>query len=507
MRIHRGAIAVGSLVALLHVVSPANAEPALRGRAHGVVDFGDAVEFAVDGAACESTVVRVRAVVADAVVEGPAALIGSGTGSGSCAGIARVPTFDEMRAAGWEQGESIELALVAGDQSMPLRYQRIEVDQAETAAGSPQVVVGTDPDTGPGDSVLAMATGDAVDLGRVDVEGIDSIALRMCIVGTPELADLAPLSTRIDAPVRISVLQDSPGGPALVHGVDASSNPTTWPRVQTLGFGGTCWRLGTFPVTGRAAESAPRLFLKVDLALPGTFSVNSIDFNGTGARSPSAPNWVTPDPPGMQTIFDGTSFDGWRQTGCALRDGAATNLRTGDRTAFADCSMTHRARSTNRVIRLEVRRENFFDNGGIYVPAEIQLRSVGEYLPGGYFEEYAARWQKLNAWPAWSQVEIIQLGARYVVRLNGRTVTDHVAAGGAPRAYPIQLVTQPIFSYRFGVSNGFGYELHPDLTTPDEWGAFWFRNVRVYECASADDPVCTALAAINDGQAPKEVRR
>jgi hypothetical protein len=129
------------------------------------------------------------------------------------------------------------------------------------------------------------------------------------------------------------------------------------------------------------------------------------------------------------------------------------------------------------------------------------LRSAGEYLPGGYFGEYAARWLKLNMYPDWSQFEIVQLGARYVVSINGRTVTDHITSV-APNPYTFGLATQPEWSYRWGVKSGFGSMNDETVTTPNDWGHYWFRNVRAYECASLTDPVCTSLAGARAGQAP-----
>ena len=38
--------------------------------------------------------------------------------------------------------------------------------------------------------------------------------------------------------------------------------------------------------------------------------------------------------------------------------------------------------------------------------------------------------------------------------------------------------------------------------TPSEWGAFWFRDIRLLECASEDDPVCRRLADARRGQVP-----
>jgi hypothetical protein len=487
----------GVLVAGVMVLPAAADSNGLHAASFGVVDFGDAVDFRFGGGGCAGERVHVEVAVGGHVVQGPAAA--------GCAGVARVPSFDAVRATGWRQGDPIAVQLRSHKHLVPLRYQRVELDRAAVAAGAPTVVKeGDDPDTGPHDAVLAMSTGDVVDLGRVNVEGVDSISLRLCLVETPRVPmPSAIIPSSYDVPVRMSLHQDAPDGRALMHEVDVSANPTTTMRLQNFGFGDSCWRLGTFEVTGVPVEAAPRLFLKADLALPGTLTVNSIDFNGTGARSAAAPNWAAPDPAGMKTIFNGSSFDGWAQTGCALRDRAATNLRTRERTSTADCAMTHETSATNRVVRLELRRRNFYDNGGVFLDSEIQLRSAGEYLPGGYFGGYAARWQKLNAWPAWSTMEVIQLGARYIVRINGRTVTDHTAAAGAPAPYQLRLLTQPSFSYRFGGSNGFGSETGVDTTMPDEWGEFWFRNVRVYDCTSVNDPTCARLAAVNNGQAPK----
>ena len=49
-----------------------------------------------------------------------------------------------------------------------------------------------------------------------------------------------------------------------------------------------------------------------------------------------------------------------------------------------------------------------------------------------------------------------KLGARYVVSVNGRTVTDHVASTGAPAAYTPRFETQPQWAYRLGAAVGFG---------------------------------------------------
>src|SRR5437763_14575030 len=89
-------------------------------------------------------------------------------------------------------------------------------------------------------------------------------------------------------------------------------------------------------------------------------------------------------------------------------------------------------------------------------------------------------------------MEILQLGAHYVVRVNGRTVTDTYAGGGDPGPFDLQLVTQPEFSFRYGVDGTFQQPWPPRVQQPDSWGNEWFDNVRVYQCRSAHDRVCTA---------------
>jgi len=497
-RIARVWLCLGISVAGLTVLPAHAASPGLSGPAYGVVDLGDTVAYAVGGSRCADRSVRIEAKVARRVVAGPR----SWAGSESCTGKARVPSFAALRAVGWRQGDALELALVSGRDRVPLRYQRLEVDRSVVAAGTPTTVPGDDPDTGPRDAVVAVSTGDVVDLGRANLDGIDSIAIRLCLLGNKN--PVSPGYMDVEVPARLSLRQLSPSGPDLVSDVDVSDNPTTWwTRQESVGFGPSCWRLVTLPITGQPVESAPRLFLAVELAVPGTLKINSIDLNGTGARDPQTARWASPDPIGMRRVFDGRSFRGWTQSGCALRDGAATNVRTGGRTDTAGCTMTYGRAATNQVLRLEVRRRSFFDNGAIQVPNEVQLRSAGEFLPGGYQGEAAARWQKLNAWPAWSQLEIVQLGARYVVRVNGRTVTDHIAQGGAPGKYQIRISAQPMYSYRAGVEVGFGQETGSPLPSADEWGDFWFRDVRVYQCRSLTDPACTSLATLNEGQTPR----
>lgn len=482
-------------VAALLLCCPAAQAAELRGPAHGVVDFGDRVAYTVAGKRCAKLRVRARM--------GP--VLGRAgkprRAEAGCAGSVALPSWQAVRAAGWREGDPLPVALVAANGNrVALRFAR--VDSEEAAAGAPEVVPAGDDESGPRDLAVRLSAGDAIALGRVRLRGIDSVGLRICLPGAdtralPDVATFTP--NRLEAPTFVSIRQDAPDGAAVLATTDVAADPQELSRLTLLGFPG-CWRLASLPLTGRVQEDAPELFLRMESGPEGGLTVNSVDFQGTGAKLPPA---VPADPPGMRTIFDGTSFDGWSQQHCRLRDGAAVNARDGDDGNIDGCSLTWGKELRDVVVRLRLRREHFTDNGGVYLgDQEIQLRSAGEYLPGGYFGGMAARWQKLTTFPEWSTLEIVQLGARHVVSVNGRTVVDHVRAEGAPEPYRLNVVAQPIWSYRVGAELTFGNEGFPDVLDPAELGAFWFDDIRLLECAGPGDPVCRALADARRGQVP-----
>jgi hypothetical protein len=245
-----------------------------------------------------------------------------------------------------------------------------------------------------------------------------------------------------------------------------------------------CWMLEPWPITGEVPGRAPRLFLKVTAA-PEPILINSIDYNGTGAKVVDSP---PADAAGTQQIFDGSSYANWDHSGCTLTD---------------------QAKLHNIKVRLEYRQQDFEANGGIFLGNEIQMREPGEWLTGGYlgdqFTPALVGWAhdtptmgdpaqriKTNSYPSWSQIEIVQLGARYRVTINGRTVTDFVTSSGDPAPYSLQLVTQPEFSFEYGLSGRFDAPYPPTVVTPSSWGNVWYKNVRLYQCKSLTDPVCTS---------------
>lgn len=498
-----------ALIALLAVLTWTAAADAatLSATRHGPVDLGDRVGYRVEGAGCARAGVAVRLLVGPRgrEVRGPRSTP-LPSPEGGCAGIAHVPDFAALRSAGWEAGDRIDVALVSGAGTVPLRHTRMEADLGEPVAGSPDVVPADDEDTPDSDRAVALDPGDAVSLGRVDLRRADGLALRLCVAGEDSraLPDLGQVFApdRLEAPQYLTVRQGGPDGPVLLGPVDVSASmPQEISRLSLLGFPG-CYRLVVLPITGRVVEDAPELVVRAEQpGRSGALRLNSVDVTGTGAKLPPLP---PPAPAGMRTIFDGTSFDGWDHAACALRDGAAVNERTADDTRIDGCSLTWREPLRDVVLRFRMRREHLLDNAGIYLgPAqEIQLRSVGEYLPGGFFGQFAARWQKLNSFPAYDEIEVVQLGARHVVSVNGRTVTDVLRAAGPPEPYRLQVVSQPIWSYRVGAEATFGNEGAPDLVKPADWGAFWFDEVRLLRCDGPDDPVCRRLADARRGQVP-----
>jgi hypothetical protein len=502
-----GPVAALALVAAGQaVLAGAGAHPVLVGPgSYGVVDLGDRVPYRLAGAGCLTDTVRIVVTAGRAggrVHSAPSAPTADPLRPDSCAGAVTVPTETQVRTTGWRQGDPIAITVESDHSRVPLRYLRVEADQAEPAAGGPSVVPAADPRSPKTDHAMLMSAGDAIDLGRVDLTKINAVSVRACLTGG------VPVKA---TPIMFTLHQDSPDGPAIVGPRDIASDMFVGPWNDSNGWVG-CYFLAPSEITGTVAERAPHLFASIDAASSPVL-VNFIDFNGTGAKLPERP---PRDPRGTQLLFDGSSFKGWDQSGCALRDGAV-------RTAGypGGCSMTYARRQLHDVlIRLSFRLENFNDNGGIYVGGtEIQMRQAGEWLIGGYYGPtrgqsvvpspaagcnfnfqvmftytacgYPANVDNVNVFPDWNQMEILQLGAHYVVRVNGRTVTDTYAADGDPGKFALQLVTQPEFAFRYGVGGTFQEPWPPRVEQPDSWGNEWFDNVRVYRCHSRTDRVCT----------------
>ena len=470
---------------------------------YGVVDFGDRVAYELAGSDCLNDRVRVEVVAGRGTANGTVSRpLVDPLLPGNCAGVLRVPAEPAVQTTGWQQGDPITISVVAQHSRVQLRFVRVEVDHGKPAAGHPTTVAANDPRSPKTDRAVSMSSGDSVDIGRVDLTKINAISIRACLTGNvPARA----------TPIEFSLREDSPTGPALVGPRDINSDIFIAPWNSDGGWDG-CWFLEPSAITGTLDQRAPELFVTLD-ASPLPVLINFIDFNGTGAKLPDLP---LRDPNGTDVIFNGQSFKGWTQSGCALHDGA---VRTASHPN--GCSMTYDARKLhNVVIRLAFRFEDFNDNGAIIVGGtEIQMREAGEWLVGGYYGEtrgqselptgvngncnfnfqvmwtykacgYPANMNKVNVFPDWNQMEIVQLGAHYVVRINGRTVTD-AQAPSDPAPYNLQLSTQPEFAFHYSVGGSFQQPYPPTVNGPDSWGNIWYAHIRVYSCKSLTDQVCT----------------
>jgi hypothetical protein len=475
----------------------------------GPVDFGDQVAYTLQGEQC--TADRVHVEVSGAkrpTADGPASYpVADLLHPGTCVGYVDVPSERAVRRTGWDAGDPIDIAVVSHDDRVPLRYQRIELEHGKAAAGAPKVVKPAvrDPRGGKRDQAMEMSSGDVVSIGRVDLSHIYSVSLRVCTT----------LPKPHVAPTFVELRADSADGPSIVGPVDVNDDMVNayksnygWPN---------CWQLQPWPITGKVPGRAPELFLAVTTAGGGPVDISYLDVNGTGAKVADPPSR---DPRGMKQIFNGKSFKGWDHSNCKLDEGAVRPEHNRNPQNYAaivsagfvgesGCTMTYtKSKFHNVVIRLDYRMQDFGDNGAVNIgPQEVQLREAGEWLTGGLQGStvptaltefatsdngggYPAQRVKSNSYPDWSRMEIVQIGSHYVVRVNGRTVTDCKTCAADPGKFALKLASQPGFSYQYGINGRFDSTFYPDIEDPADWGNLSFRNIRVYECKSVHDPVC-----------------
>lgn len=510
VRLLLGGLAAATLVAgaSLSGAAPRPAGLVAPG-SHGPVDLGDTVRYTVRGPACTRD--PVRAVVS---VPGRRDVVGPVSRPardplepGACVGHVRVPVEAAVRRGGWDAGDRLEVSLRAGRLRLPLRYQRLEVEHAAVAAGTPTVVTPAVRDTrgGARDRAVELDTGDALALGRVDLSQIHSVSLRVCMVlPKPHLA-----------PTFVELRATAVDGPTVVGPVDVNDDALNSYK-SSLGWP-DCWQLQTWPVTGAVPGRAPELFLVVTTAAGGPVQVSYVDVNGSGAKVVEP---ALTDPRGTRTLFDGTGFAGWEQSGCALDEGGVRPVHTRDPANYAaiatagfvsepGCTMTYTASTFGDVLlRLDYRLQHYGDNGGVYLgDTEIQMREAGEWLTGGVLGStlpasltqfatqpeatgYPAQRVKNNTYPDWSRMEVVRRGTRVVVRVNGRTVSDCACLSGT-EPFTLRLQTQPGFSYRYGVNGRFDSTFYPSVDDPSTWGNLYFRDVRVYRCTSPRDRACS----------------
>src|SRR3954470_15752633 len=129
----------------------------------GPVDFGDQVEYRLQGDHCTDDRLRVAVTGAQrAAVRGRVSVpVPDLLHVGTCVGIVAVPSERAVRRVGWDSGDPIDVALVSRHDRVPLRYERIELEYGHAAAGAPEVITPAVRDTrgGKRDRAVQMSTG------------------------------------------------------------------------------------------------------------------------------------------------------------------------------------------------------------------------------------------------------------------------------------------------------------------------------------------------------------
>jgi hypothetical protein len=388
---------------------------AFRGpSAYGVVHLGQQVQADLSGD-CTDATTRAQVRFAGHEVTGPPA-----TG---CYPVVSMPTEAAAQRAGFEEGQVVDVDLVSGSAVQPLRYWRVQPTQA--AAGSP-VAVPTVND--PLERLLAMqmAAGDVLDLGRVELSGLQSVDVRNFTGGS------GVWELRVSSPTGTVIARGQLGNNDTTSAGDAgwyhSIAPVQLRPAQNV-IGSTNTLGDLTPATG----SAPHLYLAV-VAVAGATStvINWVDLGGSGVGLPHS---FGPEH-GFTTIFDGTSFDGWAHVGPG-------HFVLGDHAMHAEMAPQDqgwawewytREQYSDFVLRLRFKMDHWDDNGGVLMRAgdpegdpnratnsgtELQLRQNQENYTGGFNHITDAYRLATGTTGQWNDLEVVAVGPLFVVRVNG----------------------------------------------------------------------------------------
>jgi hypothetical protein len=327
----------------------------------------------------------------------------------------------------------VDVDLVSGSAVQPLRYWRVQPTQA--AAGSP-VAVPTVND--PLERLLAMqmAAGDVLDLGRVELAGLQSVDVRNFTGGMGGVWEL-----RVSSPTGTVIARGELGS----QGGPSSAGDGGWYHSMALiqlrpaqdVIGSTNTLADLTPTTG----PAPHLYLAI-VALAGASStvINWVDLDGIGVGLPHS---FGPEH-GFTTIFDGTSFDGWAHVGpghFVLRDHAMHAEMAPQDQGWAWEWYT-REQYSDFVLRLRFKMDHWDDNGGVLLRlsdplgdpvhatnsgTELQLRQDMENYTGG-FNHIQDAWRLATGTVGqWNDLEVVAVGTLFVVRVNGVEVNRYVS--------------------------------------------------------------------------------
>ena len=457
-----GAGLAGVLVLSLAPVAGA-AGVLLRGPdPHAVVKLGDRV-LADLGGACGTARTHVRAVVGQRTLDGPSAI--------GCHPEATVPTAADLRGIGWHDGDLVRLSVVSGQASVPLTPSRLEPAFAAVATGAPIVVPAVDDPLG-GRSGLAMQTGDEVDLGAVDLTGLQSFDVRNLSSGT------GTWELRVGSPTGQAVATGQLGSAGCLTCAGDKGWFHSIGQLQARTGGQVLADANTFADLTPAGGQALHLFLAMTSVLAREpVVVNWVDLNGPGAALPHRFG----DEDAFRTLFDGSSFDGWSHVGpgrFVLADGAMRAEHQAQDRGWAWLWYT-RAQYADFVLRLRFRVENWEDNGGVLLrhvdplgdpnratnsADEVQVQEGFENLTGGIAHSKDATRLATGLVGQWNDLEVVSVGPLYVVRINGVEV----------QRYRTTKRTRGFLA----VENEQLYGTHG--------GHIWYDDVRVHRCDEAD---------------------
>lgn len=256
------------------------------------------------------------------------------------------------------------------------------------------------------------------------------------------------------------------------------------------------------PATGKLPSGARRLYFHL-VAAVSSVRLNWIDFNGTGVREPSVSRF-SPDPASTDVLFDagsGRGFEGWTQCGWTIpadeegrplgmradfasaspSTAGSVNCPTGPTAAYVGGPAGVPAGFFKNVrLRLRYRLEQFEDNGGVVLNSqEFQVHDRGEWFTGGYLAArtcsdnfphtyittryglqepktdcgYPADRIKTSTFPDWAEMEIIQNGPDYLVRINGRDVTRYHRPANADGTPNVTTGSSLVLANFFATSN------------------------------------------------------
>ncbi len=428
---------IGLGAALAMSTSAATAAPRVaieQPDAYGVVHLGQQVQVKLSGG-CRKVNSRVFARVNGVSVAGRKVR--------GCSPLLTVPTVAMVTKHGYRPGQQVSFVLASGRTTRPL------VDWRQQPSGLATV-------TDPFESLngVALAAGDVLDLGRADLRGIQSLTVRNLASG------LAMWEIR----------SGSATGPVVTRGTMGSLG-----TFSSAGADGWYHSVGDIE---RRPAGAARLYLALTF---GSATVNFVDYNGYGAGEPHR----FASDAGFATLFDGSTFDGWTHQGpgrFVLKDGAMRAEHELQDRGWAWQWYT-REQFSDFVLHLRFKLENFEDNGGILLrhvdPTgdtqkmtdsgdEIQIQEGFENHTGGIAHEADAFRLTTGMVGQWNTLEVVAVGPRYVVRING-VETQRFTTAKELKGY-------------IAVEN--------EQLVGTKGGHLWYDDVRVHRCTGAADPLC-----------------